>query len=81
MTETCVVIEVDLAVKREQSAFFGQDQGVDLKQRCVFLDISVITTQDHVSEVFGGGLGKPQIKKQLIDLIITHARCGMDLGL
>ena len=42
MAEQRVVVEVDLGVEREQLAVLGRDEGIDLDQRGVRLDESLV---------------------------------------
>ena len=46
MTEDRVVVEVDLAVEREELVVLGGDEGIDLQQRSVRIDVSLVKP-DH----------------------------------
>ena len=60
VTERSILVERDLAVERDDVALFGENQRVDLNERCVFTGVDVVQLDDdrsHLVDKLGGELG------------------------
>src|ERR1035438_9225455 len=51
MAEECVVIEVDLRIEREELVVLGGDEGIDLQQRRVGIDESLVEALEETDSL------------------------------
>src|SRR5215471_17164375 len=78
MAEQSVVVEIDFCIQGIKLAVFGEQEWIDLEQRCIEVDVSPIQRQHESGGFINDLIGKPDSESELARLEWQQAGAGID---
>src|SRR6202453_1935310 len=81
VAEDGVVVEVDLAIERQQAVVGGGDEGIDLEQGGIGLEKNFVEAGHELDRVVNLRRLETQREGEFTRLVWLEAHCGVDVGL